>query len=388
MGPRRQATVGAPFFLEATVPFYNDLRPDDDDSKLSFAQVFPGQTNATERKRILTNLLTLRAELERQIRPRVADQNLLIASWNIKEFGHTTQRLPEAYFYLAEILSRFDLIAVQEVKGGLEDLRILMRLLGDSWSYLINDITEGTAGNKERSAYIYNRARVDFGGLAGEIVLPDTMTQGLPLRQLARTPYITGFRAGWKTFAMVNVHLEPGKSDSQVQLRGHEVDLLLQAIDEKRKDDHLWNDNLILCGDFNFHKTHDAATVAKVHAGGYREVTALQGVDTNASDTEVYDRLFLTDNEYFTVATDDLGHESGGVFRLFDHLYPDERYKTYRKYMKDDYTGAKDLDIDANLLRYFKNPWRKNQLSDHYPIWFELVIDSADVFLQQTLDAH
>ena len=38
-----------------------------------------------------------------------SDENLLVASWNIKEFGHLKKRLFEAYFYIAEILSRFDL---------------------------------------------------------------------------------------------------------------------------------------------------------------------------------------------------------------------------------------------------------------------------------------
>lgn len=34
--------------------------------------------------------------------------------------------------------------------------------------------------------------------------------------------------------------------------------------------------------------------------------------------------------------------------------------------------------VYGKLASYFKHPWRKNQLSDHYPIWVELVIDSAD----------
>jgi len=40
------------------------------------------------------------------------------------------------------------------------------------------------------------------------------------------------------------------------------------------------------------------------------------------------------------------------------------------------------LDEDA-YKRYFKNYWRKNQMSDHYPIWLEMQIDSTDEFLHE-----
>ena len=102
-----------------------------------------------ERVRTLGNLINLCQSLE-SIPPRKTEENLLVASWNIKEFGHTTQRLPEAYFYIAQILERFDLIAVQEIKSTLWGLDRITRLLGPDWKYLITDITGGDAGNRER----------------------------------------------------------------------------------------------------------------------------------------------------------------------------------------------------------------------------------------------
>ena len=38
-----------------------------------------------------------------------------------------------------------------------------------------------------------------------------------------------------------------------------------------------------------------------------------------------------------------------------------------------------------NLKTYFKHPRRKNQMSDHFPVWFEMIIDSSDEFLQEKL---
>ncbi len=199
------------------MPSYNDLRPESDFDETDYAQVFPKMDDVA-RVRAIKNLLRLKKGLTQKVPPRKTDQNLLVASWNIKEFGHTKQRLPEAYFYIAEILEKFDLIAVQEVKSTLKGLGIIMRLLGDDWRYLITDITDGNDGNKERSAYIYNTKRVSLSGLAGELTLWKELTKDSDLKQLKRTPYMTGFKAGWKQFTMVNLHLHPGDDADDLAL--------------------------------------------------------------------------------------------------------------------------------------------------------------------------
>src|SRR5687768_1372717 len=123
------------------MPSYNDLRPDDDDNIKDFALIF--QDFKKERKiKTIDGLLKLRQHLAEKIQVRKTDKNLLLSSWNIKEFGHLKKRQPESYFYIAEIISNFDLVAIQELKTGLKDLEILMKLLGKDWSYLINDVTE------------------------------------------------------------------------------------------------------------------------------------------------------------------------------------------------------------------------------------------------------
>ncbi len=368
------------------MPTYNDLRPENDFKKKDYELIFPSMTK-TEKKRCIQNLLTLRSGLDERVAVRKSDHNLIVASWNIKEFGHTTQRLPEAYFYIAEIINRFDLVIVQEVKSTLKDLHIVMQLLGPDWSYIVNDITEGDDGNSERSAYIFNIKRAVFGGLAGEIVLWDSLTANSSIKQLKRTPYITGFRAGWKTFAIVNLHLHPGEEDDDILFRREEVELLLEAIEEKVSKGRLWNDNLILAGDFNLYNGSDKddPTIELFNDNGFREIETLVGVDTNASQTEAYDRLFLTNNEYFTVGRDSSGDEVAGVFNCFDFVYKTGQESSYKAVMQKRYTGVKDMTDPDNLRSYYNHPWRKNQMSDHFPIWFELIIDSSDEFLQEKL---
>lgn len=369
------------------MPNYNDLRPVADLKKRDFALVFPGMT-VTEKKRTIEGLLRLRTTLDAEVAGRRSESNLLIASWNIKELGHTTQRLPEAFFYLAEIIARLDLVIVQEIKSSMNDLEILMRLLGDDWSYVVNDITEGNAGNSERSAYLLNKTRVEFAGLAGEIVLWDDLTANSSIKQLKRTPFITGFRAGWKTFAIVNLHLHPGGDSEDVEHRREEVRLLLAAIRHKIKRGRFWNENLILAGDFNFfngpHK--DDETIAMLADAGFREVESLIGLDTNASRTEAYDRLFFSNNEYFRIVQTREGRENGGVFNPFRLVYGDGAESTYKAEMMADYTGSRDLNVPSKLASYYKHPWRKNQISDHFPIWCELIIDDSDQFLKEKLE--
>ncbi|MDP6058480.1 MAG: hypothetical protein QGH33_06285, partial [Pirellulaceae bacterium] len=112
----------------------------------------------------------------------------------------------------------------------------------------------------------------------------------------------------------------------------------------------------------------------------------LMGVDTNASETQRYDRLFLTtDDDYFTLAIDNLGTENGGVFNPFDFVFKHDERETYKQQMKTVYGGSSNLDDPDVLERYFRDYWRKNQMSDHYPIWFELITDSADEFLTEKL---
>lgn len=371
------------------MPDYSDLRPPEDFKKKDYTQVFPEMTPA-EKKRTIQNLLRLRQGLHSAIAAKKADQNLLIASWNLKEFGHTTQRLYETYFYIAEIIAAFDLVAIQEVKSTLKDLNYLMQLLGKDWGYLVNDITEGEAGNSERSAYVFNRRRVELAGLAGEIVLWEELTRNSPVKQLKRTPYITGFTAGWKTFALINLHLHPGSRPEDIQYRQTEVDLLLKALKEKITRGRLWNENLILVGDFNLYNgaTKDDPTIRLINAAGFHEVEGLLGKKTNTSRTEAYDRFFLTSNRYFTLAKNAQGKENGDVFNPFDYVFADGQEEIYKPFMLARYTGSQDLNDPANLARYYRNFWRKNQLSDHFPIWFELVIDSSDEFLEEKLGGY
>ena len=92
--------------------------------------------------RVAGRLETLRNTLQnhpdgpqRSVPNKNATDTLLLATWNLKEFegGKNDKRTAESYWYIAEIISHFDLIAIQEVGGHLGALNKLQALLGHTW---------------------------------------------------------------------------------------------------------------------------------------------------------------------------------------------------------------------------------------------------------------
>lgn len=146
--------------------------------------ITPGDDeNAARVKRhVLKSLLRLRRGLDEHFavpcEPPVARSGrgkIRLATWNVRELATRNKygrRLDDAYWYIAEILRRFDIVALQEVRGDLEALHRLLALLGDDWDYLATDVTEGRPGNGERMVFLYDRRRVELAGVAGELTLP------------------------------------------------------------------------------------------------------------------------------------------------------------------------------------------------------------------------
>ena len=63
---------------------------------------------------------------------RTLDATLLLATWNVREFDSPAYgtRTRDAYYFIAEVVSHFDLVAVQEVRRDLTALYALVELLG------------------------------------------------------------------------------------------------------------------------------------------------------------------------------------------------------------------------------------------------------------------
>ena len=86
------------------------------------------------RSRIIAGLKRLRTQLEGEggIPPKTLDSTLRLATWNIREFDSAKYGVGhrEACYYIAEIVTHFDLVAVQEVAADLPPLDDLRGSLG------------------------------------------------------------------------------------------------------------------------------------------------------------------------------------------------------------------------------------------------------------------
>ncbi|WP_319773863.1 endonuclease/exonuclease/phosphatase family protein [Breoghania sp.] len=310
---------------------------------------------------VATEMEALRSALDQTISPkREAPRNLIIGTWNLKAFASLTEdwlagpddspkRDWRALWAIAEIISRFDVVAIQEIKGDLLALRTLIKTLGLDWNFLITDVTRGDKGNSERMGFLFNTKRVQLSGLAGELVIPDDWDSVLPSgalqRQFARTPYAVSFRAGSETFILVTLHVDYGGSS-----RGRIPEL--QGIAEWMAD---WADktttygqNLIALGDFNIDRHGDdlwrafVSTGLTVPAELHKTKRSIFARDDDALLEKYYDQIAWFEGggrrklnmEYVT----------GGGFDFVPYIYS-----------------------EANITR----SQLQHRISDHYPLWVE-----------------
>ncbi|WNJ16739.1 endonuclease/exonuclease/phosphatase family protein [Pontibacter sp. G13] len=366
------------------MPWYNDLRPTTDEKKVQFGLIFPELLHQpAEKARIIQSLLRLRKGLQTEMPPKKSDGNLILGTWNIREFGKYTHRTPESLYYIAEIINQFDLIGLQEVKGNLADFHKILRLLGSDWDFVINDVTGGNAGNDERFAYLYDKRKVEFTGFSGEIVLwEDGRGAGFPLEQLKRTPLITGFKAGWKKFAIVNLHLHPGDDDDDIELRQKEVKALLKVLTDRVKKNKIWTNNLVILGDLNMYDEDDDSTIELFNKAGFMESKALKGLPTSIGRNP-FDRIFYYKRPNFDLNTESSGLSSG-VLHFGAYVYQDAAYETYKPQMLAHKGNPETLVTEDDYRDYFRK-WVTYQMSDHFPVWLEIDIDSSDEFLEGKL---
>ena len=210
---------------------------------------------------------------------KALDRNLLIATWNVRAFGDLTEKWESSeedtpkrdlhsLLSIAEIVARFDVVALQEVKDNLKALRHLLKALGTSWGLSLTDVTEGAPGNGERMAFLFDTRRVVPSGLACEIVVPqeqlDRIEPGALTRQFARTPYAVSFRSGTKTFILVTLHVLYGEREEE---RLPELKAIAEWLAGWARDINGWDHNLIALGDFNIDRRGDALHDAFVSTG-------------------------------------------------------------------------------------------------------------------------
>ena len=219
-------------------------------------------------------LQNLRNYLDSSVPKKDSGKNLLIATWNVCEFGRfleqwepasssqSPKRNLHALLLIAEIISRFDIIAIQEVNPEISALKEVMKWLGDDWAFFMTDVTRGDPGGDERLAFIFNTARAKPSGLVCELVVPEILESASPdpanmfQRQFARTPYAASFSALGEEIILTTLHVFFGK-ESEPELREPELQAIAGWLADWAKNSKAFGQNLIALGDFNIDREGD-----------------------------------------------------------------------------------------------------------------------------------
>ncbi len=307
-------------------------------------------------KEIEAELKELGIFLDDLIPAKKLDKNVLICTWNIRVFGGLTmeweasenkspKRDAHSLLCIVEIIKRFDIIAVQEVRGNIKALRETMKLLGPDWSFLITDVTAGSKGNNERLAFIFDNRKVKLSGLACEIVIPDDVLEknraidpNALQRQFARTPYGVSFQVAGKTFVLLTLHVLFGtKSPDRVA----EIQAIADWISDWAKDLNSWSHSLITLGDFNIVKTGDPTYDAFISSGLYVP-----------DDMQQFDRT---------------------IFKKTYSFYDQIAWFEDNICLK--YTRGGIVDFRNNVLknRNYTLSQLSYRISDHFPLWAEFL---------------
>lgn len=302
----------------------------------------------------------LKKYLDDSLPKKVDGKNLLLATWNIRCFGDLTEKWEtgkndspkrniHAIHAIKEIISRFDVIAVQEVKNNIKALRRTIKLLGDEWGFLMTDVTAGDPGNGERLAFIFNTERVKPSGLACELVVPEVLRSKNVARanafqqQFARTPYAVSFNSSGKTFIIVTLHVDYGFKNKP-NLRIPELIAIANWMKDWAKDSKAFGQNILVMGDFNTDQQNDERYNALISTGLHipHEIASIPKTIFAKKQTENHYDQIAWFNETSTLPYLSFEYKKGGCI----------------DFRKTVYIGMENLSIS----------WR---MSDHFPLWAE-----------------
>lgn len=246
-------------------------------------------------------------------------QELVVVSWNIKDFGQTKNE--EEINFIAGQLRDADIVALQEVVAGYGGAQAVARLadelnrMGARWDYRISDPTDSPKYYTERYAFLWKPSRAR---LIGRPALEKQLAG-----RMAREPYVALFRIGEHNLHIVNFHSVPWNKNPEGEAQY--LELFPQLYPDA---------SILFTGDYNL--PDDAPVFDRLKSRGYRPV--LRGQPTTVRRSNGFDT-----GEY-------LLHPIDNIF-----------FDTMRLHL------LKGGIID--FVRQFESLKEANRISDHVPVW-------------------
>ncbi len=294
----------------------------------------------------------------KRVVPKKQHDKLLVATWNLTNFG-LQKRTSEHLKIMAHVLSRFDVVAVQEVADNLTQFEELVSYMDGNYKAIFSDI----AGNYERLGYVYNATKLKKRGLIAELAMRSNERKRITIEVgeekeemdfegFNRNPYMATFIAGSFEFTLVNVHLY--WSDTRMRLLEAKA---LSTWAKKRNSKpvtHPPSKDIMLIGDFNIPSLKDTDKY-------YREIKA-NGLQAPIHDTEYIGSNLAGDKSYDQIfffprhTSDEFDEGKIGVFD-FDNALFKELWKNDQSHNKQEF---------FKYIRYF--------IADHRPLWAQFDI--------------
>ena len=254
--------------------------------------------------------------------PSPTDEIINIASFNIQVFGPTKASKPEVMQKLAEIVSEYDIVAIQEIRDAtgtaIEVLESAVDSLGTDYEYIIGPRL-GRTTSKEQYAYMYRK---------NTITVVDSYTFDEKGNDVFhREPFIARFQAksGKFVFVLITIHVDPNDATNEIS----NLDNVVAGAEE-----HYPNEtDFMILGDLNSDCSYFNETIIEQYfPESYYSIITGNNFDTNLSCSEcTYDRIIVT-NEVMTK-----------------------------------FSGAKGT---FEFDRYYSLPSdQADDISDHYPVW-------------------
>ena len=259
------------------------------------------------------------------INSTAGNDTIKIASFNIKVFGKTKSSKEDVMNNLVEIVKRYDVIAIQEIKDISEETPYAfldkINQNGTEYGMVLSERTglhENDKTSQEQYAVFYNKDKIfamDDGQLFNDS--ENDLFQREPLTTRLST------KGGEFTFVMQVIHTKPSSAVEEIQA--------LHQVFEWSRTYYSDEMNFIMLGDFN--------------AG------------CSYASPEELDEMEIRSENYTWIIPDYADTNLADSICAYDRIVISEHTNHY-------YTGNWGID----------STFTNDSISDHWPIWFEIIV--------------
>lgn len=253
---------------------------------------------------------------------------ILVGSFNTLRLGESNKD----YKSMAKIVSKFDIVALQEVmnREGIDRLKNeIEKINDDKWGYIISEKSVGSKEYKEYYAFIYNKTNIDKIESLG-------LYQDGKSSDFIREPFAVKVVSNKFDFVLITAHSIFGSDKSEREIEASRYHKVYKYFKNKSHEE-----DLILMGDFNlpansnyFKYFKDEFNVKEVLNPNIDKTTISETRLANSYDNAFFNRKKL--------------REWTKRYGVYD--FTKENYKEIRKYISDhlliflEFENGKDLD--------------------------------------------